>query len=210
MDCPELYINANSLQRIDAKDVLERWIGKMIWKSNEIVLDLGCGPGDVTSDILYPFLKNKIELLVAVDKSKQMVEFAKRNYGCSKINFKVLDIENVNDCTFNSCGFNKIFSFYCLHWIQNKLDALVNMHLMLKNSGEILVYFLLVNPVVELYKCMDEEWKKYVPDIIQKAQTIYSEEEVKLLFIKAGFKVISIESSIKKHTYPDFTSFLSN
>lgn len=64
MDCPELYINRNSCQRSDSKDILHKWIGKMTWKSNEVVLDLGCGPGDVTSDILYPFLKNKIKLLV--------------------------------------------------------------------------------------------------------------------------------------------------
>lgn len=64
MNCPELYIDKNSWQRSDAKDILHKYLGKMIWKSNEVVLDLGCGPGDVTSDILYPFLENKIKLLV--------------------------------------------------------------------------------------------------------------------------------------------------
>lgn len=91
-----------------------------------------------------------------------MVEYAKRNYRCSKIDFKVLDIDNPNDCKLNTCTFDKIFSFYCLHWTRNRLDAFVNMHSMLKNNGEILVYFLLINPVVELYKSLDEEWQIYV------------------------------------------------
>lgn len=59
MDCPELYVKGNGMQRRDAKDISSTFIEKMIWTSDEIVLDIGCGPGDVTSDILYPLLKNK-------------------------------------------------------------------------------------------------------------------------------------------------------
>jgi len=91
-----------------------------------------------------------------------MVEYAKKTYGCSKIDFKVLDIENANDCSFYSHRFNKIFSFFCFHWVHNKADSLRSMHLMLKNGGEILFNFLLINPLIELYKCMDAEWQKYI------------------------------------------------
>lgn len=66
MDCPELYVRDNGMQRSDTKDVLSKFIAKMIWKPNEIVLDIGCGPGDVTFDILFPFIKNKIKQLVSV------------------------------------------------------------------------------------------------------------------------------------------------
>lgn len=65
MDCPELYIRENGMQRRDAKDITIKYIENMIWRPNEIVLDIGCGPGDVTSNILYPFLRNKIEKLVS-------------------------------------------------------------------------------------------------------------------------------------------------
>jgi len=70
MHCPEQYIKDNGMQRRDARDISNIYIEKMVWKSNEIVLDLGCGPGDVTSDILYPFLKNKINQLVSLSWSK--------------------------------------------------------------------------------------------------------------------------------------------
>lgn len=90
-----------------------------------------------------------------------MIEYAKKNYGCSMIDFKVLDIEDDN-CPFYSHKFNKIFSFFCFHWIHNKVDSLVNLHKMLKSGGEILIHFMLINPLVELYKCMDEEWQKYI------------------------------------------------
>lgn len=91
-----------------------------------------------------------------------MVEYSQKTYGCSKLDFNILDIENANDCAFNSYSFDKIFSFFCFHWVRNKLDALINMHSMLKSGGEILVHFLLINPVFELYKCMDGEWKEYI------------------------------------------------
>lgn len=91
-----------------------------------------------------------------------MIEYAKKNYSCSKIDFKVLDIENVNDCTYYSHSFTKIFSFYCLHWVFNKFNALINMHLMLKSGGDILIQFLLRNPIIELYKHLDSEWQTYI------------------------------------------------
>lgn len=65
MDCPELYIKENGIQRKNAKDITMKYMEKMIWRPNEIVLDIGCGPGDVTSEIIYPFLENKIEKLVS-------------------------------------------------------------------------------------------------------------------------------------------------
>jgi len=65
MDCPEIYVRENGMQRRDANDITSKFIEKMIWKPDEVVLDIGCGPGDVTSDILYPFLKNKIKQLVS-------------------------------------------------------------------------------------------------------------------------------------------------
>lgn len=64
MENPKLYNNENSMQRRDAGDVLTHFLSKMFWKPNEIVLDVGCGPGDVTYEILYPFLQDKIEKLV--------------------------------------------------------------------------------------------------------------------------------------------------
>ena len=70
MHCPERYIRNNGIQQRDARDILAAYIEKMVWKSDEIVLDIGCGPGDVTSDILNPFLKNKIKQLVCLSYLK--------------------------------------------------------------------------------------------------------------------------------------------
>lgn len=99
---------------------------------------------------------------VGADVSRQMVNYANSTYGNSKMVFKILDIENADECSVYAGRLDKIFSFYCLHWVRHKYDALVNMHRMLKFRGEILVQCLLANPVVELYKLMAAEWQKYV------------------------------------------------
>jgi len=65
MICPKQYAKTNGLQRKNAEDTSKVYMKSMVWKSNEIVLDIGCGPGDITSDILYPLLKNKINQLVS-------------------------------------------------------------------------------------------------------------------------------------------------
>lgn len=64
MDRPELYVKVNDMQRRGAKDVLSKYVEQMIWTSDETILDLGCGPGDVTNEIIEPILKNKINHLV--------------------------------------------------------------------------------------------------------------------------------------------------
>ncbi|XP_026813779.1 juvenile hormone acid O-methyltransferase-like isoform X2 [Rhopalosiphum maidis] len=209
MRFPEQYIKNNSLQRKNAEDTCNTYIQRMVWKSNEIILDIGCGPGDVTSDILYPLLMKNINQLIGVDKSIEMVEYAKKTYECSKMGFEVLDIENVNDCSFYSNRFNKIFSFFCFHWIHNKPDTLCNLHLMLKNGGEMLINFLLINPFAELYTSLDAEWQKYVKDIKKMFHNLYSQDEIRDIFIKAGFRVINLESSIKKYSFSDLPTFLN-
>ncbi|KAE9531301.1 hypothetical protein AGLY_010507 [Aphis glycines] len=209
MICPKQYAKTNGLQRKNAEDTSKKYMKSMVWKSNEIVLDIGCGPGDITSDILYPLLKNKINQLVAVDKSIEMVEYAKKTYECSKKNFKVLDIENANDCSFYSNKFTKIFSFFCLHWVHNKVDSLRNMNLMLKSDGEVLLNYLFINPIVELYKLMDAEWNKYIKDVKQTSHVLYSQDELREIIIKAGFRIINLESSVKKYTYSDLPSLLN-
>jgi juvenile hormone acid methyltransferase len=51
------YINGNQFQRNDNQEILEEFRYKMKWRETETVLDIGCGPGDVTNDLLSPVIK---------------------------------------------------------------------------------------------------------------------------------------------------------
>lgn len=88
-----------------------------------------------------------------------MIRYAQITYGYSFLDFKVLDIEKANDCNSYAHHFDKIFSFFCLHWVENKFDALCNIKLMLKSSGQSCIHYLLINPVTEYYKKLNTEWQ---------------------------------------------------
>lgn len=66
MNKPELYIHNNTLQQNDAINVFSKYVEKMTWKPNEMILDIGCGPGNVTLLILNNILKYKVKKLVRI------------------------------------------------------------------------------------------------------------------------------------------------
>jgi len=43
----------------------------------------------------------------------------------------------------------------------------------------------------------------------QNSHINYSPDEVKTMFVEAGFRIISIDSNSRKFTYPDLSSFLN-
>lgn len=56
MDDAELYSVFNSMQRQTTERVVKEFLPRMHWSTDEIVLDVGCGPGDVTTEVLLPNL----------------------------------------------------------------------------------------------------------------------------------------------------------
>jgi juvenile hormone acid methyltransferase len=91
----------------------------MSWKPGDQVLDLGCGPGSVTTEVLMPRLPADFSLLVGADLSAEMVQYASKTYTHSKLRFTQFDLAKDLEITSQllPSGFDKIFSFYCLHWI---------------------------------------------------------------------------------------------
>lgn len=57
MEDPVLYSAYNTMQRRDSLDIITEFFPQMSWMNEtECVLDVGCGPGDVTAGILLPRL----------------------------------------------------------------------------------------------------------------------------------------------------------
>ncbi|GBL67599.1 hypothetical protein AVEN_97538-1, partial [Araneus ventricosus] len=65
MNDPELYCKANPFQVRDASQILGVYKKRMSPDDADIVLDIGCGTGDVTTGILGPSL-GRFELLLGV------------------------------------------------------------------------------------------------------------------------------------------------
>lgn len=124
MNKPELYHRVNQMQREDAKWFIQEFRSQLQWKLNgaDRIMDIGCGPGDVTIDLLEPILPSNYEKLVGIDISSKMLNFATNTYckNYPKVEFQYLDIQD-NFIPKNYLEhFDHITSFYCLHWIQEQ------------------------------------------------------------------------------------------
>lgn len=118
MNKPHLYTKTNSLPKEANKKTLDEFFRKMTWNGhNERVADIGCGPGDVTSDILYSYFPPNIEKLVGFDISTEMVEYARLHNRNPKISYELLDIETEELPEKFKGYFDHVFSFICLHWV---------------------------------------------------------------------------------------------
>jgi len=119
MNNAKLYASCHAIQERDSMKVLSEYINSMSWKPGDRVLDLGCGPGSVTMEVLMPRLPADFGLLVGADKSADMIQYATETYTHSKLRFTQFDLAKDigNTSQLQPLGFDKIFSFFCLHWI---------------------------------------------------------------------------------------------
>lgn len=94
MDNPELYIQANQPQRFGALEALQDSSSTINWRCDgrDSIIDAGCGPGDVTVDILMPYLPANFIRLVGIDISKEMIGYARRTYVHPNLSFELFDL----------------------------------------------------------------------------------------------------------------------
>jgi trans-aconitate methyltransferase len=99
-------------------------------KPGESILDLGCGAGQLTSQIA-----SAGATVIGVDSSPHMVQAAIRSY--PKIEFRQMDACSLD---FDK-PFDAIFSNAALHWIRDQKKVTAMMHLHLKEGGRLVVEF---------------------------------------------------------------------
>lgn len=122
MNKPRIYEKANGVQRRDAAEIIENYFERIRWRpeGHDRVLDIGCGSGDVTFDLVRPRLPNNYEQLVGSDVSESMVKHAKKTYVVDgRVCFTTLDISKKIPEDFAG-RFHHVVSFYCLHWVQQQ------------------------------------------------------------------------------------------
>ena len=96
----------------------------------ELILDLGCGTGDITNSIAQLSAN-----VIGLDSSTTMIERAIEKF--PKIDFRCMDIY---DMTFDN-QFDSIFSNATLHWLLNPELAIQKMFDALKPKGKLVVEF---------------------------------------------------------------------
>jgi len=120
MNEPKLYADTcHELSGSIATKVLPKYINSMSWKTGDRVLDLGCGPGKMTTQVLMPLLPEDFSLLVGADISAKMIQYASETYTHPKLRFTQFDLAKdiENTSQLRPSDYDKIFSFFCLHCI---------------------------------------------------------------------------------------------
>lgn len=81
-------------------------------KSKSKILEVGCGEGSITRDILFPFAKAHAEKLTAIDLLQDMIDLAKKENKIEEIEFRACDIMDRKYIEEVKGKFNHIFSIY--------------------------------------------------------------------------------------------------
>ena len=84
------------------------------FKDNEYpeILELACGPGNVTQYLRFKFPKSKI---LAIDLAPKMIEIARKNN--SDVEFKIMDVRKIDTL---ETQFNLIMCSFCLPFLSKK------------------------------------------------------------------------------------------
>lgn len=119
MDNPKLYVCGNQLQREKSELVFQHYSNIMNWKidGTDSLLDIGCGPGDNTVNIVTKLMPMSFHKIVGVDISHNMIKFAQTHHQSNKIQFHQMNIEG--DLMLNE-KFDHAISFFCLQWVRDQ------------------------------------------------------------------------------------------
>ena len=149
-------------------------------KAGEIILDLGCGSGQLTHQISESKAK-----AIGIDSSKSMIESAKLKY--PEINFYVKEASNFR---FDK-PFDAIFSNAVLHWVLESEKAVVSMKNNLKSGGRLVLEFGGKGNVGTILKSVRNVLKSkgYTKESKIKNWYFPDVDEYRILLEKNGFEV---------------------
>lgn len=166
-----LYHRYTEISRRDTLQALQDFANDINWRADgsDSVLDAGCGPGDITHNIILPFLPQKFSRLIGVDISDKMIDYAQTAYKHPNLSFQQfdLDVPLKEQSLAGVRKFDHIFSSYCLMWISKPKQCLANFYDLLKPDGDMLLWFLPQSPTRDVYKdqAQNSRFANYMNDI---------------------------------------------
>lgn len=123
----EGYHHYSRVQYIWAKEFLS----ECPLMGNEKILDIGCGDGKITAEIAAKVPDGEVW---GIDRSLSMIEFAKQTFLSESVNNLYFDLQDALLLPYQS-QFDIVFSFCCLHWVEDQLTALRGIHRSLRANG---------------------------------------------------------------------------
>ncbi|KAB0791015.1 hypothetical protein PPYR_02815 [Photinus pyralis] len=204
------YINHSSPAQREARYIIGRFAELVQWKNNCRALDVGCGPGNVTHDVLLPILPKSAELVVGIDKLQSAIEHANKTYGgIPKLIFRQVNMVSDTNFTETHEGyFDHAFSFSCLHFIKEQEVALGKVWKMLKPGGDFSFTSVVRNRLFVIISRLaeKEKWRPYIGDYdkyMSPYQYVTDPEEVlREILQKVGFEVSYLKMEAREMRFP--------
>ncbi|MBS0287508.1 MAG: class I SAM-dependent methyltransferase [Proteobacteria bacterium] len=159
-------------------------------KGNERILDIGCGPGNISAELALQVPKGQV---IGIDISQNMIAFAQKNHH----HLKNLSFEQKDAIEFSfKQPFDVVVSFNTLQWVTKQIAALRNIYAHLKSGGRLQVILtrpqIKVDPINEVMIPILQEpaWRVYFKDFVLPDYLIEIPiEQYQRALIETGFKI---------------------
>ncbi len=169
------------------------------------ILDIGCGEGSVTSCISNHFASIK---LIGVDASEAMINYAKKQFSSTELQFEVDRAETLSSVPDKSV--HGITSFSCLHWVRDLNAAFQAMNRVLCPGGWIGLSFGAntehLNPLkVAYFQALEELYEVK----LDKSQVLPDQTDIEKALKKSGFLINTCASTSFSYDFENQEAFKS-
>nr|XP_022913406.1 uncharacterized protein LOC111424192 [Onthophagus taurus] len=209
----ELYKKMSQFQKLASKNGVNAYSEFIRWSKNGKILDVGCGEGSTTVDLLYPLImaNSSNSKLIAMDLEEDMISAANASYGHMNIDFIQMDITNINENNNKYKNyFDNVFSFICLHLVSD-LIWIKNIYDLMKRDGQTFFIIPANNPVFTAVMELRHEgnYIEYVKKVEHVFNTPFAqlnnpEDWIKPLMEKEGFKNVKCFKFPQDFTFESF------
>lgn len=177
-------------------------------KSNDIVLDLGCGTGAVSKKILEKL--GKEGKLIAIDISREALNIAKKEIKKPNAYFLEMDLERV---AF-SINFTKVFCQFALMFLPFPEISLKTINELMTKKGKILISVHGKPEEVPYFSCIMNSIVKFFPNIFPSGSpsvhALGDREKLKNFLESAGFQTVHIFEYDFTYATLSFEDYWSN
>ncbi|KAK5642992.1 hypothetical protein RI129_009159 [Pyrocoelia pectoralis] len=210
MEKGETYVQYGVLPRQGAIEALRKLKASTKWKDNCRILDIGCGPGNVTHDYLLPTLPTSTKEIIGIDISEEYIKYAEFHYGKNPIlSYQLMDIVNDEVPKEYDNYFDYAISFLCFQQFNNHKAAFEKIKKMLKPGGEMFCYFPTSTKSTDIFQCLakQEKWKRYLHNYALYCSpykgSFNVEEDVKRFLTEMGFKILYLNFEERQYNFLD-------
>ncbi|KAG8178332.1 hypothetical protein JTE90_029286 [Oedothorax gibbosus] len=176
---------------------------------NQVVMDMGCGPGNITTKLILPRFPN-LKKVLAIDRLPDMIEFAKKNHPHPKVEYSVGDISQWSSVEKWKGQISNFFSIHVFHWLTDQQQGFRNVHQLLQPGGYAAFFFILQSTFFDMCSEIENrlKWSEYLKDVNSSIPLSHTEnyqtEYYTDMVTEIGFKIEHYNGDMKTDVFSSY------